>query len=256
MSLLGSITLPDGSRYVRDVPPVIRPNEAGWFRYQVLHDWQSGASEPAKTVRAVAPDPEVFRIGAKDEWKSHDKVPLNSEMQYFWAELLALKKFGERLIVLTREEREYINGRMDVVMGKAFALTNRGSPDFTRNYVAGTHTNEEVAKLAALLCGGNTVWGKPAGLNRDGEEMVEIYSLLEGETLPEPSLDDPRVQWLTAIYNATSVFPFTHLGDGVGVPYPLITAVRYYFPVSGLQAYSHDEPKRPMYVRQGAPSYQ
>lgn len=252
---LSSITLPDGTRYLREAAPVIRPNEAGWYRYQVLHDWMSGAASPPKTVRSVAPDPEVFRIGEKDSWKSHDKVPLNSAMQYFWADLLSLKKFGRLLDALTNDEREYINNRMDVVMGKAFALTNRGAPDFARNYVAGTYVDQEVAKLAALVCGGNTIWGKPAGVNRDGEDMVEVYSFLEGESLPAPALDDPRVQWLTAIFSAASVFPFSHLGDGVGVPYPLITAARYYFPASGLQVYSHEERKRPMYVRNGAPAY-
>lgn len=169
-----------------------------------------------------------------------------------------MHKFGRTLSTLSPAERDYINGRMDVVMGPEFCLTNRGGasgePYPARNYVADTHSDWEEAKMAALICGGNTVWGRPTGDNHDGIMMVHIYSHLVGEPFLEPSLEDPRTLWLTTITSDINVFPFTHLGDGVGVPYPLITADRYYYPASGLQVYSHDLPKREVYVRNGVPS--
>lgn len=235
---------------------VVSPNAQGWTRYQVLHDWQ-GAGSPNHLdylVRDVAPDPQVNRLSEFDSLGSHAKVPLNSEMQFYWAGLLSWHKFGLPLASLSLIQREYINGRMEVVTGSAFALTNRSDP-YAANYVGGTFLEYDEPKLAALLCGGCTVWGKPAGRNANGREMVEIYSFLSSEPMPEISLTDPRVQWLTAIYDIRNVFPFSHLGDGVGVPYPLITAARYYYDARGLQAYSHEELGRPRYVRNGVPSY-
>ena len=86
---LNSISLPDGTRYVREARPDILPNEAGWYRYQVRHDWQTSLWD--FKPREVAPDPEVNRFGEFNDRTSFDSVPLNSEMQYFWAELLWLK---------------------------------------------------------------------------------------------------------------------------------------------------------------------
>jgi hypothetical protein len=228
------------------------PDAGGWRRYQALHDWQTSLWN--FKPREVAPDPEVNRIGVFEQRESHNKVSLTEAMQFFWAELLALRKFGKGLDALTVDERGYINNKMTVVMGPAFAFTNRSSPE-AANYVSGEMLDAEPAKLAPLMCGGNTIWGKPAGANRDGDEMIEVYSFLRDDIFPLPSLDDPRVLWATAIYDERNVFPFSHLGDGVGVPYPLITAERYYYPLSGLVEYSHAERARPLYVRDGVAAY-
>lgn len=235
----------------------IQPNVDGWFRYFVLHDFQTALWN--FRPRDVAPDPQVNRIGVFNDRTSHNKVSLNSSMQFHWARLLSLHKFGRSLSTLSPAEREYINDRMDIVMGPAFCLTNRGGggdePYPARNYVGDRYHDWEEAKMAALICGGSTVWGRPTGDNHDGVMMVQIYSHLADEPFLDVSLADPRTLWLTTITSEINVFPFTHLGDGVGVPYPLITAERYYYPEVGLQIYSHDLPKREVYVRNGVPSY-
>lgn len=249
-----SITLGPRTFVESTTPDQPLPNAEGWYRYFVLHDFQTSLWNFAP--RPVAADPEVNRIGVFNDRTSHNKVPLNSAMQFHWARLLSMHKFGRTMATLSPAEREYINDRMDIVMGDSFCLTNRTpKPSLARNYVGDRHHDWEEAKMMALVCGGNTVWGKPAGVNIHGDKMVEIYTHLEGEPFLEPSLEDPRTLWLTTITSEINVFPFTHLGDGVGVPYPLITAERYFYPDVGLQVYSHDEPKREVYVRNGVPSY-
>lgn len=236
------------------------PNAAGWRRYQFLHDfrWPEHPNFPYRESRDVMDPPEVNRIGSFEDRNSHVKVALTEPMQFFWAELMSLHKFRRNLSGLTPLERKEINNRFEAVMGPAVALTNRGVDALTANYVSGENLDREPARLAPLVCGGNTVWGKPAGVNNDGLEMVEIYSYKPDDPFPRPTLEtlaDPRVLWLNAIYSDTNVFPLSTLGDGVGVPYPLITFTRYYYPLIGMVEYSHEEPVRPKYVRNGLPSY-
>lgn len=81
--------------------------------------------------------------------------------------------------------------------------------------------------------------------------MIQIHSWLPTSQFPTPTLDmllDPRVLWLTAIYEVGKVLPFTTLGVGVGVPYPLVTAARYFYPRAGLMCYSFDDPPLSQYV--------
>jgi hypothetical protein len=195
--------------------------------------------------------PEVNRIGAFNDRNSHVKTALNSPMQFFWAELCALHKFRRNLVELTTEEIKFIGNKLNVLMGPATALTNRKGEEASANYVSGEFLNTEPARMAPLICGGSTVWGKPAGTNDNGVEMVEIFSFPQDFQFFTPtfgSLLDPRVLWLTAIYETGKVLPFTTLGAGVGVPYPLITAEPYYYPRGGLQEYGHDELHRSQYV--------
>lgn len=240
---------------------VIEPNPDGWRRGQFLHDFQwpnDPDNFPYRESRDRMDPPEVNRIGSFDDRNSHTKVALISPMQFFWAELMSLHKYGRNLVLLNSTERRFINNAFEAVMGPAVALTNRSVDDVTVNYVSGENLDKEPARLAPLVCGGNSVWFKAAGVNRSGTEMVEIHSWKPDNLLPLPTLDtlhDPRVLWLNAIYSDSNVFPLSTLGDGVGVPYPLITFARYYYPRSGLVEYSHDEPKRPIYVRGGVPSY-
>lgn len=225
------------------------PASGGWLRAQVLHDWLSGAIDPPYTVREVAPDPEVFRIGVKNDHKSHDKVRLNREQQFFWADLLAMHKYGKLLANCNDDEARFIRGKFGALIGPSVAFTNRATPE-CRNYVSDIGKGYGEPALAALLCGGCTIWVKPAGTNIRGVAMVEVFSFLDGESLPQVTpalLLDPRVLWATAIFARESVRPFSTLGEGVGVPYPLITAERYYFPASGVQVYPMTDPFRSQY---------
>lgn len=223
---------------------------SGWLRAQVLPDWLSGAADPPFTVREVAPDPQVNRIGVFNDHKSHNKVTLNREQQVFWADLMAMHKFGKVLSKCSKEEADYIRNRFSAIIGPSVFLTNRPPTEDVRDYVNGTGQGLSEPALAALICGGCTVWVKPAGKNDRGVEMVEVYSFLDGEPLPSvtpETLLDPRVLWATTIFGYESVRPFSTLGEGVGVPYPLITKERYYYPASGVQVYPMDAPFRSQY---------
>lgn len=242
---------------------VIQPNAQGWYRCQVLHDWQRSAPKnfPPRDSFSTMDPPEVNRIGVFDDRTSHNKVALTATMQFFWAGSMAWHKYGRSLDALTRDERRYINNKFEAVMGPAVALTNRRDIDEeTANYVAGTNLDKEPARLAALICGGNSMLCKPAGKNKDGVEMARLYTFLPSDFVNAPvaspvMLTDPRMNWLTAIYAEGEVYPFSTLGMGVGVPYPVITADVYYYPMSGLQLYSFDSPARPLYYRNGQASY-
>lgn len=247
-------------RYALVSQPVLQPNAQGWRRGQFLHDfqWRDSKNFPYRTSRDVMDPPEVNRIGSFEDRNSHVKVALTETIQFFWAELMALHKYGRNLSALNSAERHFIDNAFDAVMGPAVALTNRSKNEVTANYVSDENVDKEPARLAPLVCGGNTVWFQSAGVNRDGTEMAWIHSWEPNDPLPNPSLatlQDPRVMWLDAIYSDRNVFPLSTLGDGVGVPYPLVTFDAYYYPMSGLVEYSHDEPKRPIYVRDGVPSY-
>lgn len=241
---------------------VIQPNAQGWYRCQILHDWQrsDAYSFPPRQSSEVMDPPEVNRIGVFDDRTSHNKVALTATMQFFWAGSMAWHKYGRPLDALTRDERKYINNKFEAVMGPAVALTNRSVNDVTANYVSGENLDKEPARLAALICGGNSMWCKPIGRNKDGVEMARLYTFLPSDFINPPAassvmLTDPRMNWLTAIYATGEVYPFSTLGMGVGVPYPVITADVYYYPMSGLQLYSFDAPARPLYYRNGQASY-
>lgn len=238
----------------------IQPNAEGWYRGWVLPDWMSPIAEPPYQNREVTPDPAVWRIGVKDDWKSHNKVKLNAPWQFFWAELLALHKYGKRYALLDRDERDYINGKFHAIIGPSVFLTNRPPDQEVADYVNETGLEFEPPKVAALVCSGCTLWVRPAGRNRDGIEMIEVFSLKENQTVPEIPANDPAsillepyVMWATAIYGKPfakvgEIAPFSTLGQGVGVPYPLITKETYYFPRKGVKFYSHRSPFLSQYV--------
>lgn len=220
--------------------------------YVVLHDEDSPlwGFKP----REVAPDPEVNRIGQFDYPASHVKTILNRERQFFWAEIVALHKYGRNLANLTNGEYDYVGKKMNVLMGDAVALTNRKEP-LAVNYITGEFPDYEPARMAALICGGNTIAGTYAGENKFGKSMLAVSSFVAGEPLPTPTyeiLKDPRVLWLTAVFKRGEVYPFSTLGDGIGVPYPLFTAQQYYFPMEGVRKVSE---RQPLYLRGGVASY-
>lgn len=239
------------TRYILEPESVVAPNPQGFFRSYVLHDWQRGGPEfPYRDSSDQMDPPEVNRIGKFDDRTSHNKVALNEGMQFFWAELMSLHKFRRNLADLNTDERKYIDAKMDVAMGPAFGLTNRGRQP-AANYVSGEYLDIPPARMAPLICGGSTILTKPVGANNNGTQMVQVHSWLSTSQFPTPTLStllDPRVLWLTAIYGVGKVLPFTTLGIGVGVPYPLITAESYFYPRDGVMYYNFEDPPISQYV--------
>jgi len=242
-----------------DSAPITEHPIMEWRRYQVLHDeksplWGYKVRDMWTNTSGV---PEVNRFGSFDNRENHVKARMTEPIQFFWADITAMVVYGRTYEACNTAEKSYIGKRVGAFMGRAFGWTNRTSDDPVANYVLGENLNAQLAMMAALLCGGNTIWGKPAGVNKRGEEMVQVYSFIEGEALPpvnSETLLDARVQWATNVYQGGSVGWFPQLG-GLPVPVPIYTRERYYFPAAGLEEYSHDSPKRPMYVRGGVPSY-
>lgn len=246
----------------REIAPTaeVKPNAEGWYRGWVLPDWLSPIAEPPKQNREVTPDPAVWRIGVRDDRTSHNKVRLTARWQFFWAELFALHKYGQRYALLDREQKDYIDNKFHAIIGPSVFLTNRPPDQEAADYVNEMGLEFEPPKMAALVCSGCTLWVRPAGKNKNGVEMVEVFSLKENEPVPEiPALApaeillEPYVMWATAIYGKPfakigEIAPFSTLGEGVGVPYPLVTREAYYFPRAGVELYSHEEPLRSQYV--------
>ena len=220
------------------------PTSTEWKRYYFLNDWQHAPYVP----RDAAPAPEVNRIGEFNDFNSHNKVLLTQGIQFFWADLIAFQCYGRAYAACDSTQKTYIGKRVGAMMGPNLAFTNRSDPE-AANYVTGEWLDKEPAKLAALICGGNTVWGKPVGKNIDGREMVLIYSFLASVQLPvatAATLLDARVQWATIIYDTGSVGPFPQL-RGLSVPVPIITDKNYYYPADGLQEYAHGDPVKSQY---------
>lgn len=237
----------------QDAPsPEPEPNpvpSGEWKRYFVLHDWNSPLTEPPYGVRSVAPNPQVNRIGEFNNHKNHQRVLLTAERQFFWADLVALKLHGKLYQACSASQKQYIGNRIGRLMGPALAFTNSTSAG--RNYVNGEYSSRQPLAMAPLICGGNTILGKPAGKNSSGQEMVMVFSFLTGpnsEPLQsiQPDLMDPRVLWGTIIHSKFNVDPFPQL-SGLSVPYPLFTPEYYYFPSAGLQEYSLEDELRSQY---------
>jgi hypothetical protein len=204
--------------------------------------------------RAVAPDPEVNRYGEFDYPNSHVKVILTEERQFFWAEILALHKFGRNLVNLTSGEYTYIGKKLGVLMGPATALTN-SRDQFFANYVSREYLDYEPARMAPLICGGNTIGGEYAGENKFNRPMLAVASFVAGDPLPNPTigiLSSVRVAWLTAVFKVGEVYPFSTLGDGIGVPYPMFTARQYFLPYEGVRRVQE---RQPLYLRNGVASW-
>lgn len=230
--------------------PVPPGNPGEKKRYFVLHDWQSGTQNPPYTVREVAPDPEVNRVGFFDDHKSHNKVRMTRPIQMFCADLMAMQRYGKLFAQCSASERRYITAKFTALYGPQTAFANRPPDNPTANYVAGENLQDEPPRLAPLICGGNTVWGEPAGRNKYGRDMVRLYSFVEGQALPPVTyalLFDPRILWATAIYGLEKVYPFEQL-NGLSVPYPFITKEVYFYPADGLEEYEHSLPPRSQYV--------
>src|SRR3990172_9667780 len=230
-------------------PPDL-PTSTEWKRYYFLNDWQSPVTthHAPYTPRGAAPAPEVNRIGELNAFESHNKVLLTQGIQFFWADLIAFQCYGRAYAACDSTQKIYIGKRVGAMMGPNLAFTNRSDPE-AANYFTGEWLDKEPAKLAALICGGNTVWGKPVGKNIDGREMVQIYSFLAGQQLPvatAATLLDARVQWATIIYDTGSVGPFPQL-RGLSVPVPVITDKLYYYPADGLQEYAHGDSVKSQY---------
>ena len=227
------------------------PTDSEWASYFFLHDWQSpvDAQHPPYTPRGATPAPEVNRIGGFNDHTSHNKVVLNREKQFFWANLLAFQCFGRSYQACDPTQKLYIGKRVGVMMGPGLAFTNRSDPE-AANYVAGEWLDKEPAKLAELICGGNTIQGKPAGKNADGREMILIRSFLPTEPLPivtGETLFDMRIQWATIVYGTGSAGPFPQL-RGLSVPVPIFTDAPYYYPADGLQRYDPETRRKSQYA--------
>lgn len=220
-----------------------------WKRYFVKHDWESGALEPPYTVRNAAPAPEVFRVGAMDDHTSHVKVKFTKPMQFFLADLIAMQAYGVLLMQCTVTQKKFVVQKATALMGPTLFLFNRSKDAQVANYLTGENLSFEPPMMAPLICGGNTVWGIPAGKNKGGREMILLHSFSPRDTLPIVSphtLLDPRVLWATNIYRGGVVGPFPQL-KGLSAPYPFITFEPYYFPADGLEALGEGE-MRSQYV--------
>lgn len=238
-------------------PPVVAPPppvSGEWGRYQVLHDLKSPLTEnhAPYSARILPPNtkgaPEVNRIGSFRDHTSQNKVPLTPSRQFFWAGLLAVQVYGKTYDDCNPAEQKYIGKRLGALMGHKLAFTN--SSQDGANYVAKENLDRPHLSMAALICGGCTIWAKPAGTNNKGVEMALIYSFLANDPLPAVMpllLFHPRVLWATNVFSGGSVDPFGHL-RGLSVPYPLFTAEPYYYPLAGLEEYSFDEPFRSQYL--------
>jgi len=238
--VVAMVETPDEDENELPVPP---EPMGEWRRYYIKHDWESGAVDPPFTVREVAPDPEVNRIGEMDNHKNHVKVKSTKAMHFFLADLIAMQRYGVLLRQCTVTQRKYVVQKASSLMGPGLFLFNRSQDAKVANYLKGENLTKAPPMMAALICGGNTVWGMPAGRNKNGREMVLIHSFLAHEALPIVSPDmllDPRVIWATVIYRENSVGPFPHL-QGLSVPYPLITFEPYYYPADGLEELSAGE---------------
>lgn len=214
-----------------------------WKRYFVKHDWESGVSNPPNTVRNSAPAPEVFRVGEMDAFESHVKVRFTKPLQFFLADLIAMKCYGVVWQQCTAAQQNYVVKKATALMGPSLFLFNRSKFAKVANYLTGENLTFDPPMMAALLCGGNTVWGIPAGKNKFGREMVLLHSFSPREPLPSVSAEtllDPRVLWATNIYEEGSVGPFPQL-QGLSVPYPFITFEPYYFPADGLEELGEGE---------------
>jgi hypothetical protein len=189
-------------------------------------------------VRSVAPNPAVFRTGHMTDYRNFSRSNLTKQVQFFWADCLAMQKYGKLYAALTGDQKKSIQQAFSgMSRGNAF-LTNGAGTDTKNNYVTGEANRGEDPKIDPLICGGSIVEILELKPNSQGLIMARLNTFRAGQALPVVTADllnnDPRILSATIINKDGELSNFPQLA-GMRNPYPYVSAHDVWFPMRDLE---------------------
>lgn len=202
---------------------------------QFTHRWKFQMRPVLKTVSGT---PAIFPCSNLNEYPTTNWCFFSEKWQWFLMDLLSLSKYQKRYILLNRVQQFFILRAFKGMTGSTNAFNNgKGTDDF-KCYPTKQNMNRPEPRWESLVCAGNYVYSQYEPVkNSHGDWMVKLFSFLEEETPPLPSLDDPRVQVATIIRRDGTLRGFPQL-KGAKSYFPFLTKAPVYYPLNDLQRVS------------------
>lgn len=185
-------------------------------------------------VRAVAPDPAVFRTGEFNNHKNFLRTPFDRGWQVMLADLLAMQKFGKLFRYLSGDQYDYIVRAFGGLTMKGRAFTNGKGTDNCTNYIEGIVRGED-PKFDPLICADDYVQVLEVRKNARGIVMARLNSFREPVPVTNLLLSDPRILRATIITRTGGIAEFPQL-DGTPILYPYISSQDVWYPLDDLEA--------------------
>ncbi len=187
-------------------------------------------------VRPSAPNPAVDRTGDIEDHKDFERSPLTKKWQHFFADCLAVQKYGKLYALLTGDPKRYIKAAFNGITRSDRAFTNGRGTDNCNNYITNTMRGQD-PMIDPLICAGSIVEILEVKTNSRGLIMARLATFKATETPPivtaELLKNDPRILTATIINTKGELSHFPQLA-GMRNPYPYISTGDVWFPLRDL----------------------
>jgi len=214
--------------------PVVIPPKKNLYRMKRDQDMYAWNFKVRQSAIDLGSAPAVNRTGEITNPADFRRSTFTKEWQFFWADLLAMYRYGKPFNSLGGTERDHIVRTFNSLTLSDKYLTNFLGTDNCNNYITGKMRDQD-PKIDPLVCAESDVEVMEIRTSTEGKtsslQMARLHTFMENETPPAVTkelLNDPRVLWATVIYPDGQLIPFPNF-DGDPVPYPYIAKQECWF---------------------------
>ena len=225
-------------------PPPPPPVNENLYSVKVDQETYSWGFKVRPVVHDLGSAPAVNRTGEITDPANFRRADFTKAWQFFWADLLAMKRYGKTFAALNGAEREFIVQKFNDLTNARKFLTNKAGTDNKNNHITGEMRGED-PKIDPLICADSVVEIVEARTSTSGKTqgivMARLKTFMQTEMPPTVTMDllnnDPRILRATVIYPDGHLTPFPHF-EGDWVPYPYVARQECWYPLRDLKKVS------------------